>query len=379
MSASGPLESAKFRDNSRLQQCAQYNSEHVMPGDPASDHVRKIQEALREVDQAVIPASETGYGPATMKAVVDFKTKHRIFTRGTSSIDPITGINTVKKLDELLRVKEKPAPPPTPQVPELALSGGCHLLGERADDPNAGDLKFADPIASRKSATTTAITAPYALMDDKQLEAVMQVAMAAAIMVAGSSQDSLDAKAQAMGMCHSFFHGNGVEKTFDKSSVFARIAPDDGGFRVFTDQFTLLIDHEVRKAWKAGRIDDAVVAAEVRRKGPFKVGKFSGTLTACIGGFQGFKISLCNLKVDPAARKFGYLLQCEVYDHFGVDDGDVNRGSFGDSATIGQGLAAFFVLQHDRSASPDNFLFKRYRPYRDVLKTDVQFRDIPIF
>jgi hypothetical protein len=34
--------------------------------------------------------------------VVAFKTDRDIFTRGTRSIDPIVGINTIRKLDELL-------------------------------------------------------------------------------------------------------------------------------------------------------------------------------------------------------------------------------------------------------------------------------------
>lgn len=101
--ADGPLGSDLLKGNTRLQNCAQSDPFHVMPGEPESEHVRLIQEALRQVANATIPATEKNYGPETTKAVVAFKSDRDIFTRGTSSIDPIVGINTIRKLDELLQ------------------------------------------------------------------------------------------------------------------------------------------------------------------------------------------------------------------------------------------------------------------------------------
>lgn len=99
----GPLRSELFRSNTRLQQCAQVDPAHVQPGDPPSTHVSLIQEGLRQVFGAVIPAAETNYGDATTTAVVDFKSDRRIFTRGTTAtVDPIVGINTIRTLDALL-------------------------------------------------------------------------------------------------------------------------------------------------------------------------------------------------------------------------------------------------------------------------------------
>src|SRR5262245_30795746 len=103
----GPLGSDLLSGNDRLQQCAQHDAFNVKPDEPASEHVKLIQDALREVDKANIPASEKNYGPKTTEAVVNFKTKHRIFTRGTQSIDPIVGINTSRKLDASRRQAAK--------------------------------------------------------------------------------------------------------------------------------------------------------------------------------------------------------------------------------------------------------------------------------
>ena len=98
----GPLRSVLFRSNTRLQQCAQFDPFHVQPRDPASEHVGKIQDGLRQVFGADIPATETDYGDATIAAVLAFKADRNIFTRGTTAVDPITGINTIRKLDALL-------------------------------------------------------------------------------------------------------------------------------------------------------------------------------------------------------------------------------------------------------------------------------------
>src|SRR5437763_10195220 len=105
--APGPLPSELLRGNLRLQQCAQFDPQHVQPGDPPSEHVRLIQEALRQVFGADIPTTETDYGDATTRAVVAFKSDRRIFTRGTTStVDPIVGINTIRTLDALLKAED---------------------------------------------------------------------------------------------------------------------------------------------------------------------------------------------------------------------------------------------------------------------------------
>jgi hypothetical protein len=107
VAVSGPLRSELLRGNDRLQKCAQLDPSHVQPDDPQSDHVRLIQEALRQVANATIPAGEKNYGTETVTAVVAFKTDRNLFTRGTTTIDPIVGIGTIRKLDELLQADDE--------------------------------------------------------------------------------------------------------------------------------------------------------------------------------------------------------------------------------------------------------------------------------
>lgn len=150
----GPLNSTLLGDNERLQSCAQVDGSHVQPGEPASEHVKRIQEALRLVANANIPATEKNYGDATTKAVVDFKTDRKIFTRGTTSIDPIVGINTIRELDKLLPAGKKDGPPGdlgaaatirpnTPIVGDVDFAGFSAARLARAG--NAGDWTRRDP------------------------------------------------------------------------------------------------------------------------------------------------------------------------------------------------------------------------------------------
>ncbi|BCW89269.1 hypothetical protein sos41_24270 [Alphaproteobacteria bacterium SO-S41] len=391
----GPLKSKKFRDNDRLQKCAQFDSFHVTPRSPASDHVAKIQEALREVDGANIPASEKDYGDFTIKAVVAFKTKHRLFTRGTQTIDPITGTGTSRKLDELLLKKEPPPPPPRPgppgpkppgppvppppppppgpiiKDPVVVLSGQCQLIGELKDNPQAPDLQFADPIAARKSLATTAITAPFVIMDDGALEGIMNGVMVAVAAIAGRG-DSFLANAEGLAMCQHFYKtGNGTPKNFAKGSAVSNAARDDVGGAAFVSEITFVLNNIIRRHWKAGRIDDRVIAGEARTQ-QFKTGKFAGALTAFIGGFQGFRVEMCNFSVDLAAKTFSYTLDVQIFDHFGVDETDINRGAASDSLLIGGAMGPFFVMQHDRSLKPVNFVLRNYRPFRVSIRFDTQ-------
>jgi hypothetical protein len=135
----GPLNSTLLSDNERLQNCAQIDSAHVRPLDPPSEHVKRIQEALRIVANADIPATEKNYGDATTRAVIAFKTDRNIFTRGTKSIDPIVGINTIRELDKLLPGGKKDGPPGD--------LGTAAII--RPNTPIVGDVDFAGFSAAR--------------------------------------------------------------------------------------------------------------------------------------------------------------------------------------------------------------------------------------
>jgi hypothetical protein len=97
----------------------------------------------------------------------------------------------------------------------------------------------------------------------------------------------------------------------------------------------------------------------------------AGALAAFIGGFQGYPVEMCGLTGDTAAETFTYSLDVEVFDHFGVDDSDINRQSGGLGAAIGTAMATFFVLQHDRNEGGLNRRLNKYRPCRVTLRADL--------
>ncbi len=108
------LGSNLFKDSKRLAQCEVNNAAHVVPGD-RGDHVRLIQIALGEIENAGIDASElsqTRYGPSTAQAVLAYKTKRRIinFSYQTSP-DNIVGKMTIVSLDkDMLSLQSTPLP-----------------------------------------------------------------------------------------------------------------------------------------------------------------------------------------------------------------------------------------------------------------------------
>ena len=92
------LGSNLFKDSKRLAQCEVNNTAHVAPGD-RGDHVRLIQIALGEIEDATIDPSELSqmqYGASTARAVLAYKTKRRIinFSYQTSP-DNIVGKMTI--------------------------------------------------------------------------------------------------------------------------------------------------------------------------------------------------------------------------------------------------------------------------------------------
>jgi hypothetical protein len=258
-------------------------------------------------------------------------------------------------------------------VPNLALTGQCQLIGELKDNAAADDLKFGDGFSARKSATTTAITAPFVLMDDSTLEGLMLGSMATAVTVAAGTGSSLAVRAEALTLCQRFFTGGGAQRDFPKGSKVADEAKTDVGFGAFVSKVQFETNRVIRAAWKAGLVDDRAIAATLRPildASSFGTGQFSGALAAFIGGFQGYRVQLCNLTANTAAETFTYSLDVEVFDHFGVDDTDINRpGAVG--TALGTAMASFFVLQHDRNTGGLNKRLNKYRPYRITLRTDV--------
>lgn len=387
----GPLVSIRLRGNTRLQACAQADPSHVTPREPPGLHVKLINDSLRQIAKDrpgqgfvnVPEAAGSAYTEDTRKAVVALKTKFNLFTRGTTStIDPIVGINTIRKIDQLLaeRDPKPPTPPPPSRPPQLVLSGLCQTIGTRLDNAAADDMKFGDGFAARKSAKSVALTLPLAATPDLILEQAMVAAMAAAVAITTVIGPANAGSIVAANQCvQDFFSRGGVERVFTKTSAVADLAKIDPGFTIFVDRVRDQVRREVRAAFRAGLVDDRAIAARIRvNMDPpaFGTGSFSSVLTAMIGGFQGYKVEMCGLAVNIAARNFTYRLEMDIFDHFGVDEDDINKpGAFG--VGIGATMLSFFVLQHDRAAGLINNPRKKYRPFRIRLQVDLgPFTDI---
>jgi hypothetical protein len=71
---------------------------------------------------------------------------------------------------------------------------------------------------------------------------------------------------------------------------------------------------------------------------PSPIGFGSGPLASVLGGTQGTDVFLISFLVVPCTRTFTAIVRFSVCDDFGVDQGDVRS----------PGLAAFWVLQHER-------------------------------
>jgi peptidoglycan hydrolase-like protein with peptidoglycan-binding domain len=106
------LRSQLFRGDPKLEAAAVSNPAHIVPGSVGA-HVGKIQQALNELDNAVIAADElaaSSYGPSTAAAVLAYKEKRDIVNRSyQTKADNIVGIMTMAALDKEMAATEGPA------------------------------------------------------------------------------------------------------------------------------------------------------------------------------------------------------------------------------------------------------------------------------
>lgn len=95
------LTSGLFAGDPKLEACAASDPAHVVPG-ARGDHVRKIQDALDQIDKAGLAGTPeykaSLYGEKTAAAVTRFKTVRNILNYA-GRIDPIVGKKTIKALD----------------------------------------------------------------------------------------------------------------------------------------------------------------------------------------------------------------------------------------------------------------------------------------
>ena len=392
----GPLRSVLLRGSTRLQGCAQSDSDHVMPYSTPGPHIDLINQGLNEVARLYpgqgylsVPLGGNQYGDATINAVLALKKKHLLYTRGTTSFDEITGIRTIRKIDELLKAKELPDPTPTPTPtptvtpktttnPTLALSGQCQIIGQRMDNRNAGDLGYAEGEAAVKTGRTAWLTNPLRLVPDAALLATMASGINA-MTLGGSVKESASGAvlAEPQKLIYRFSSGGGSgDWVWAPGSPVSEYAIKAPKLKDFISQIVRpTVRMQVSHAWSSPVIDDAKIASQIRPSLSSEYPSAGGALAGFIGGIQGFTLKMCGLSVTLLARTFSYRLEAEYYDHFGVDYTDVDRNDGNHPAA--SVLAAWFVLQHFKSR--DSLSRGRYRPFRTVLQVSYgTITDTPI-
>jgi peptidoglycan hydrolase-like protein with peptidoglycan-binding domain len=130
------LRSQLFRGDQKLEAAAVSNPAHIVPG-AVGAHVGKIQQALIELDGAVIATDElaaTSYGPSTSAAVLAYKEKRDIVNRSYETrADDIVGIMTVTALDNEMAANEGPAD--GVRILSLSQNGKCVVMAKPAPGP----------------------------------------------------------------------------------------------------------------------------------------------------------------------------------------------------------------------------------------------------
>jgi len=267
-----------------------------------------------------------------------------------------------------------PVPPPRPSGPAVRLSGSCHLIGEKADDPLADDMKWGDTFASISSAAMAAAVAGLAPMTDVQLEAAFVTAMTGGMGIGAGTGGAHSPALFAEGIaCVGHFNiMGGRRKVWGLGSAVSDAAKTNAGLNTaLLGPARSEVDRAVRDAWTRGTIDDAAIAASIKRSGALDglSVMLDGILAAYIGGIHAYRVELCNLIVDTAAETFTYGLNIDLLDHFGLDEGDVARS--GGGAVVGAALLPFFVLQHFRADNLLNRTLHKYRPFYTQLLSHI--------
>ena len=125
------LTSELFRNNLRLQDCANEPANHVAFTDPpqTGEHVRLIQRALVQLGYVDFgderELARSAYGPKTAELVRQFKLNDpggKILGPGQLDPDPIAGVQTIRRLD-------------------LRMGGGNGAHEGGADDGGRDDLR----------------------------------------------------------------------------------------------------------------------------------------------------------------------------------------------------------------------------------------------
>jgi hypothetical protein len=149
-----------------------------------------------------------------------------------------------------------------------------------------------------------------------------------------------------------FAAGTGGTETHGASSTLGAMALSSGSFLATVSTVQTAIETQLAAQASAGAFDPCALS-ETPPATHFGFG--DGTaLKAVIGGTQGEKLMLDNFTGNPATRTYSADLRFLICDDFGVDESDL----------YSHGLFAFWVLQHERSATA-------YAPFINELELPV--------
>ncbi len=274
-----------------------------------------------------------------------------------------------------------PGPGPKPSGLTLRLSGQCHTIGAKPDDRHAADLKFADEWDSVTTATMKFACGTLRLSPDDVLEATMRGVLAAAMAagaVATGETPSPGVLLAGNGCVDHFISGGGSAQLFKPGDAVADDAATNKGLR--GDLIALCeqaVEEAVRDAWSKGTIDDVAIASAIVASGRLNnLGvRMTGAFAGFIGGIHAYVVKLCDLRVDEAAQTFSYKFDVLLVDHFGLDEDDIENSSGGKA--VGRSMLSFFVLQHFSSAGPINRRLQRYKPFLNVIQTNIGAKTAP--
>jgi hypothetical protein len=339
------LQSKQFKGDSSLEACLVRDSAHVTQGARGA-HVRKIQEALALLDGAVIDASEKSgqsYGPSTAAAVLAYKRKRNIINPSyQTTADDIVGKMTIAKLDGDMLAREGAGPSPGPSP---SPSSGLTIVPFREPVPML--IAKRDHLMSKGDLNSSpAITAGWSWFRRTKVEEVrklktldLQVMMMAELQLGG--QAGIEAARD--------FYLNRVAKgliTKGAGSTLGSMVKGSPEFQRAHAEVRTHINYALGESAATGILDYHVLA-ESRKKVPPPGISYRGidSLHVVIGSFQGVRISLEDFSASATPRRYKATLIYEWFDHFGVDDSDIDWDWHGHGSP---GQIALWILQRER-------------------------------
>lgn len=289
--------------------------------------------------------------------------KHNNHLHGCVSYQPWVKTRNTEQLKDLLKERKdefgsvviRTTAPPTPPSPApcalpVPIGTGRTGCGLKTDD----DFKHFDKPRSISRASTAklavwAATRPLSrgpfrsLVTDMECEIEMDAVLT--ILSGGAGHDAFIR----------FATGTGGTKTHNKYSMLGALALGSPEIKSTVASVKSIIESQLVAQAASGTLNPCVLLVKPPAT-HFASKKFyyPGALKSIVGGTHGEKLFATGFTGDIPSRSYTIDLRFLICDNFGVDESDL----------YAPGLFAFWVLQHERSAS-------RYAPFINQLDLPV--------